>query len=396
MSKKLKVGMVGGAADSFMGKIHRAAIEATGSLELVCGAFGASRQSSFDAGKILEMPTERVYGTYRDMFRREAALPVEERMDFVTVIPPNTMHYPVAMSSIDAGFPMFCEKPFTSNLDEAVNLSRKQRESGLPYAIAMVYAAYPMLRKARELITVDKELGNLRKVVVNYLLGWMAPRLENAGNKHAGWRTDPRRCGGGGALIDLAIHCQYLSEWVTGLEITDLTADLRPSVPGRILDDDCTILARFGDNVHGVLMASQITTGRTDGISLEIIGDKAALLWVQNQPDKLILRDVSGKETILTGGTPAKKAETHQVPFGNDTAYLAALTDSYRDYIAYLLSVRAGKPKLPAIPNFMTIQEGLRSVAFVDAVLKNTAIPEEDEAPPAKWHPLIVPPVPDL
>ena len=194
------------------------------------------------------------------MFRREATLPEGERMDFVSILAPNAMHYPVAMSSIDAGFSVFSEKPFTCNLDEGLNLTRKQQASGLAYGIAMVYQGYPALQMARQLLLEEKTIGTIRKIVSRFPLGWMAQRLETAGNKQAGWRADPRRCGPAGCLADLGIHCFYLAEWLSGLAVSEVCADLRPTVAGRILDDDCSVLVRF-TGVRGAFPASQIATG---------------------------------------------------------------------------------------------------------------------------------------
>jgi len=385
MSNKKHVGMVGGGNESFMGSIHRAAIEQSGCVELVCGAFGSTRQSSFETGKALKIPTRRAYGTYRDMFRREATLPEEERMDFVVILAPNAMHYPVAMSSIDAGFPVFSEKPFTCNMDEALNLSRKQKHSGLAYGIAVVHAGYPMLQKARTLIQGDKALGTIRKVVTAYPLGWMAQRLETAGNKQAGWRADPRRCGPAGCLIDLGIHCLHLTEWVTGLSVSEVCADLRPSVAGRVLDDDCNMLVRFSTGARGVFLTSQVATGKNGGLSLEVYGDKGALSWTQSEPDRLVLRGLDGAEQLFTGGVAAASSTVvQQTPFGNNAAYIAALAATYR---AFAESLDAPKNKASSATDraagFVTIEEGLRAVAFVDAVLRNTTTPEEGVPIPA-------------
>ncbi|MEI7899613.1 MAG: Gfo/Idh/MocA family oxidoreductase [bacterium] len=398
MSKKTRIGMVGGGNESFMGNIHRAAIEQSGCVEMVCGAFGSTRQSSFETGKALKLPIRRAYGTYRDMFRREALLPEDERMNFVVILAPNAMHYPVAMSCIDAGFPVFSEKPFTCNMDEALNLTRKQQSRGFAYGIAVVHAGYPMLQQARALIQTDKALGTLRKIITAYPLGWMAQRLETAGNKQAGWRADPRRCGPAGCLIDLGIHCLHLTEWVTGLAVSEVCADLRPTVAGRILDDDCTVLVRFANGARGVFLSSQIATGRNDGLSIEVYGDKGALVWSQSEPDRLVLRKLDGSQQLFTGGVAAEPAPFVQpAPFGNNAAYIAALAATYRAFVEYLRTP-ANRPAATenADAGFVRIEEGLRAVAFVDAVIRNTATPEEGAPLPAKWMPFVVPVVPEL
>ncbi len=391
MSKLTRVGMVGGGLESFMGDIHRAAIEQSGVAELVCGAFGSTRHSSFEAGKRLNIPTRRAYGTYRDMFRREATLPAGERMDFVVILAPNTMHYPVAMSAIDANFPVFSEKPYTCNLDEALNLTRKLQNSGLAYGIAVIYPAYPALQKARALIQSDKALGNVRKVVSSFELGWMSQRLETAGNRQAGWRADPRRCGPAGALVDLGTHCLHLTEWVTGLSVSEVNADLRPTVAGRILDDDATVLVRFSSGARGVFLCSQVATGRKEGLSLHVYGDKASLSWSQSQPDSLLLRGLDGAAQSLAAGGVADAAPG---PFGHNAAYIAALADAYRSFATFIEAPRKAAQR-PGGLLFARVEEGLRAVTFVDTVLKNTQPPEEG-APLTKWSAFAVPPIPAL
>ena len=397
--------MIGGSTGSFMGEIHRKAIQQSGCLKLVCGAFGSTRNSSYETGKMLKMPTRRVYGTYRDMFRRENMLPADERMDFITIVTPNAMHYPIAMSALDAHFPIFSEKPFTCNMDEAMNLTRKQRMVGLHYGVSMAYPSYPMVRKAREMVLSGEGIGALRKLVVSYELGWMAPRLENAGNRQAGWRADPRRCGPAGCLADLCAHCFYLAEWLTGQKVSEVLGDLRPTVPGRVLDDDCTVIAKFESGLRGLFISSQIASGSGSGLAFKAIGDKATMEWSQQDPGLLRLRQVDGTETVLKADPPAQAIPVccSPTPYGDNEPYIQALAGAYKAF-ANDLAESQGKAREPATPAFyMTIDEGLRSVAFVDAVLKNTAVPlpqvDETKPPPppaTKWEPLTIPEIPTL
>ena len=387
--------MIGGGNDSFMGEIHRKAIKQTGCLSLVCGAFGSTRNSSYETGKRLGLPTRRVYGTYRELFRRERSLPVGERADFITIVTPNAMHYPISMSALDTRFPILTEKPFTCNLDEALNLLRKQQTNRIPYGICMVYPSYPMLQKARALIREKEALGIIRKIVVSYESGWMSPRLETAGNHQAGWRTDPRRCGAAGCLADLGSHCAYLAEWLTGLKLVEVCADLYSGVPGRIIDDDCTVMARFENGIHGVFLSSQIDTGSARGLCCKIIGDQASLVWRQSTPDLLQLTAQDGTVTLM--GDPAPSPESGSVPcpsapYGDNDGYLKALTETYRSFAAYVQS--GGKS--PA--RFMTVEEGLRSVVFVDAALRNGTEPpagaaqdEGDAQQKQKWESIEIP-----
>ena len=393
-NKKVRIGLVGGGQNSFIGKVHLAAMEKLGESELVCGAFGSTRHSSFESGKKLNLPIKRVYGTYRDMFKKERTVPAEDRMQMAVILTPNTMHYPIAMSAIDARFPIFSEKPFTSNLDEALNLSRRVRDEKLIYGIAIPYAGYPMLQKAYSLIHEDCALGNIRKVVVEYQLGWLAKRLETDGHKQASWRTDPRRCGPAGCLVDHASHCFYLAEWLTGLEVAELNTDLRSSIAGRMLDDDATVLVRFENGARGVFLTSQIATGEKPGISIKIFGDKAALVWHQSSPDQLQLRPVTGDAVSFNGGSAFKQLDDsgYPAPFGYEAAYIDALSESYRSFFEYLRNPKTGTDHVLFANAF---PRGLRTVTFIQTALQNT-VSRDEESGPEKWSKLVVPPIPSL
>ncbi len=392
-NERIRVGIVGGGEGSFIGKVHFQALEQSGQGEVVCGAFGSTRQSSFEFGKKLDLPLNRTYGTYRDMFRRERTVPAKERMQLTVILTPNTMHYPIAMSSIDARFPVFSEKPYTSNLDEALNLSRRVRDEKIIYGIAIPYAGYPMLQKAYSLIHDENIIGNIRKVVVEYELGWMAKRLETDEHKQASWRTDPRRCGPVGCMVDHASHCFYLTEWLTALEVCEVNADLHPSIPGRILDDDATVMAHLSNGARAVFLTSQIATGLKGGIGFRIYGEKASLEWKQCKPDTLLQRDYNGKKTTFNGGTPFKELDESgaPAPFGYEQAYIAALADCYKSFFTYL---RNPDMKTDDVV-FATAMRGLRAVTFIETVLKNTVTKDEDFQP-EKWSKLIVPPIPSL
>ncbi|MFO7937116.1 MAG: Gfo/Idh/MocA family oxidoreductase [Kiritimatiellia bacterium] len=392
-NERIRLGIVGGGENSFMGKVHLKALEQSGEGEIVCGSFGSTRHSSFESGKKLDLPLKRIYGTYRDMFRRERTVSAKERMQLTVILTPNTMHYPVAMSSIDARLPIFSEKPFTSNLDEALNLNRRVRDENIIYGIAVPYAGYPMLREAHRLIHDELAVGNIRKVVIEYQLGWMAKRLETDGHKQASWRTDPRRCGPVGCMVDHASHCFYIAEWLTGLEVTEINADLHASIAGRILDDDATVMARLSNGARAVFLTSQIATGLKDGIVVRIYGDKASLEWRQRCPDRLTKRNFEGREEIFSGGTAFKELDTsgEPAPFGYEQAYIDALADCYKSFFEYLRNPGMNTEDI----TFAPVSRGLRAVTFIETVLKNTLI-KEDEAQPEKWSRIVVPPVPSL
>jgi predicted dehydrogenase len=387
---KLKVAMVGGGLESFMGKIHRAAIEKSGCLELVCGAFGSTRQRSFEAGRALSLDPKRVYGVYRDMFRRESKMPPEDHVDLITVIAPNNMHYPVTMAAFDADLPVFSEKPMSCNMDEAQNLKRRTLMSTELYTTAYVHPFYPALEALREQVQAGA-IGNVRRIDVRYLHGWMGPRLETAGNRSAGWRVDPRRCGSGGAIYDLAGPCLLLAEWASGLSLTALSAGGRPAVAGRLLDDDVTILLRFDNGAMGSIIASQIAIGEASGMQLSIYGDKGAVHWTQATGNVWTLVDVEGnrKETKVKGAVvPTASPSRFVEPYGDDEAYIAALAEAYRDFAQLILASREGKPYTPRC---VGVDEALRVSTFNE--LASRSVNQSVETSPTKWMIFDVPKV---
>lgn len=387
---QLRVGMVGGGEESFMGRIHRLAIERSGCLELVSGAFGTTRQRSFETGKALNLSPKRTYGVYRDMFKREQALAPDEKIDFVTIIAPNNMHYPVTMAAFDAGFPVFTEKPITNNMDEALNLKRKAMMTGVLHTTCYTYPFYPAIIRMKKFIT-EGGVGSVRRIRASFPHGWMGVRLETAGNRGAGWRTDARRAGSGGAIVDLAGHCAFLAEHLTGLQITEVSADARPCVAGRMIDDDAAVLVHFDNGASGVFFASQIALGEADGIEIAIYGDKGSASWKQSEPEQWLFRDTEGALKMkTTAGPPATKGKNRfKEPYGDDEAYIDALTTAYRDFAALILGQQ--KKKKVATNNCVSIDDAIRIVAFTEAAVRNNTPPPDTE--PEKWTPVIVPDV---
>lgn len=388
--EKLKVAMVGGGLESFMGKIHRAAIEKSGCLELVCGAFGSTRQRSFEAGRALSLDPKRVYGVYRDMFRRESKMPPEDHIDLITVIAPNNMHYPVTMAAFDADLPVFSEKPMSCNMDEAQNLKRRTLMSTELYTTAYVHPFYPALVELRDKIQAGL-IGNIRRIDVRYYHGWMGPRLETAGNRSAGWRVDPRRCGAGGAIYDLAGPCLLLAEWTSGLSLTALSAGGRPAVAGRLLDDDVTVLLRFENGAMGSIAASQIAIGEANGMQLSIYGDKGAAYWTQATGNTWAFVDVEGKRTevvVKDAPVPTASPKRFAEPYGDDEAYIAALAEAYRDFAQTIIAVREGKDYMMRC---VGVDEALRVATFNE--LASRSVNQSVEASLTKWMVFDVPKV---
>lgn len=372
MKRILRIGMAGGGQGSMMGAVHRLAARLTGRYELVAGSFSSNRQKSYDSGKELELPVERVYGTYREMLKKEARLPPAERIDLVVITAPNNMHYPISMAALDAGFHILCERPMTTTLDEALNLRRKLREKGLRFCLTTSGIGFPMLIEARELLRAGR-VGEVRKAVVEYPQGWMATRLETAGNRQAGWRTDPRRAGPSGCLADVGAQGIDLMQFVTGLRVTQVCADMRICIPGRQLEDDGGVLLHLSNGAHGVLWASHICAGELNGLKLRIYGDKGTLIWDMARAGELLLHALNGQSEIRRVAGPELSrpaAAACWLPAGMPEGYLEALANIYQAFADDLALALNGKP-VPSHPAYPTIDDGARSVAFVDAVVRN-------------------------
>ena len=381
----MNIAMIGGGLESFMGPVHRRAIEKTGMLQITCGAFGSTRQSSFDCQEPFGLGVRDVFGSYRDLLRRQSRLPKEQRVAFATTVLPNTMHYPVAMMAMDCGVPVLAEKPFTCNIDEATNLARKARATGVPYRVAMVYPAYSMLLKARKLFR-DGVLGRVRRFVVSMQLGWMAGRVELEGNRQAMWRTDARRNGVGGVINDASCNCQFVLEYITGYRITDVCASARPCVAGRLIPDDATVLVRTDQGIDGVFLLSQVAAGHREGLVFEITGDTGSMRWCESNPGTLILVANDATKKVLTDKTAPGSIGGVDTPFVAGDAYVEALTRVYRDFADSLAGLtkksRSGEDSRIL---GMTIEEGVHSVAVSEAIIKSVTPVQEGQPPVPKW-----------
>src|SRR5690606_21580961 len=289
MKRKIRMGMVGGGRGAFIGAVHRMAAALDGQIELVCGAFSSNPERSRQSGEDLFLPPWRCYGTYEEMFVSEASLPEDQRMDFVSIVTPNHLHFEPAMMALQYGFHVVCDKPLCHTIEEALQLQDKDRESGLIFALTHNYTGYPMVKQARQMIA-HGELGNIRRVVAEYPQGWLSTALEASDQKQASWRTDPQRSGMAGAMGDIGTHAENLLEYITGLEIDSLCADLHTHVPGRRLDDDGSMLVRFTNGARGVLYASQISAGEENNLRIRVYGELGSLEWAQMEPNTLTVR----------------------------------------------------------------------------------------------------------
>ena len=372
---RLRMGLVGGGEGAFIGAVHRIAAELDGRIELVCGAFSSNPSRSKRFGQELyDLPPNRSYGTFNEMVTEELRLPAEERMHFVVIATPNHLHFPVAETSLQAGFHVVSDKPVTFDLGEARTLRALAAEKDLLFGLTHNYTGYPMVKEARELIKTGA-LGSIRRVIVEYIQGWLAERLETQGNKQAIWRTDPRFSGSAGCMGDIGTHGENLLEYVTGLEIDSLCADLTTFVPGRLLEDDGNVLLRFSNGARGVLLASQIAVGEENGLKLRVYGERASLEWVQTDPNSLVVRWPDRPfEVRRTGGPGVSEAATAatRLPAGHPEGFLEAFALLYRNFAAALEARLAGRDPTSEELDFPTIDDGVRGMAFIDAVVDSS------------------------
>jgi predicted dehydrogenase len=367
------MGMVGGGRGSFIGAVHRMAANLDGEIELVCGAFSSNPQRSKESGEDFYLPADRVYGSYEEMIRKEKELPEGKRMDFVSIVTPNHMHFPPAKLALENGFHVVCDKPMTLNMQEAKELKEIVDRTGLLFCLTHNYTGYPMVKEAREIVRSGK-LGKIRKVVVEYPQGWLSTLLEAAGVQQAEWRTDPARSGAAGCMGDIGTHAENLAEYITGLKITEMCADLTTFVEGRQLDDDGNVLLHFDNGAKGILHASQIANGEENSLNIRIYGEEGGLEWHQMEPNTLIHKSQSFRHIIRTGvGEQSEAARAHFRinPPGHPEGYLEAFANLYRNFAFTLRSTLKGEEPNPIYTDFPTAEDGVRGMAFIETVVKS-------------------------
>ncbi len=372
MNRKLRMGMVGGGTDAFIGAIHRLAAFMDNHIELVCGCFSVNPEISKASGKLYYLPENRVYETYQEMFEKEAQLPEGERMDFVSIVTPNFVHFAPAMMALDNGFNVVLDKPITFTLDEALKLKEKINETGLTFALTHTYSGYPAVKHAKQMIA-DGKLGKIRKIYVEYPQGWLSSKLEDTGNPQASWRTDPKRSGKAGCMGDIGTHAHHLAEYMTGLKVTELCAELNVFVPNRLLDDDGAVLMRFDNGARGVLMATQIASGEENAIRIRIYGDKGGIDWEQMEPNTLTVKGLGQPTQILRVGTSldsAIAAHNTRTPGGHPEGYLEAFANIYRNFATTVMAKMDGVKPTPEMLDFPGVEDGIRGMQFIDAVVE--------------------------
>ncbi|MEX2601611.1 MAG: Gfo/Idh/MocA family oxidoreductase [Balneolaceae bacterium] len=374
MSRKIRMGMVGGGIGAFIGDVHRKAAALDGQIEFVCGAFSSNPERSKKTGKQLYLPPDRVYGTFEEMFEKEKALPEGERMDFVSIVTPNHVHFPPAKMALENGFHVVCDKPMTVNMKEAKELASLVEKTGLTFALTHNYTGYPMVKQAREMVKKGA-LGKIRKVVVEYPQGWLATKLEESDNKQASWRTDPKKAGPAGAMGDIGTHAENLAEYITGLKITELCADLTAFVDGRTLDDDGNILLRLEKGAKGVLHASQISVGEENNLKIFVYGENGGLEWHQQEPNTLLVKHLDKPMQVYrTGlGYLGETAAAHtRIPAGHPEGFLEAFANIYRNVARTLQSRINGETPDPMYTDFPDVHDGVRGIAFLETVIASS------------------------
>ena len=374
--------MAGGGPGAFIGDVHRRAALLDGGVELVAGAFSSDARRSREKGRELLLDPARVYGSLDELIERERRLPAGERVDFVSVVTPNHLHFPMAAALLEAGVHVVCDKPMTFDAAEARRLKGVVERSGRVFAVTHNYTGYPMVKLARDLAR-GGELGRLRKVVVEYPQGWLATPLERTGVKQAAWRTDPARSGAAGCIGDLGTHAENLAEYVTGRRITELAADLTTFVDGRRLDDDGAVLVRFEGGARGVLFASQVSVGEENGLALRVYGARRGLRWRQEAPNTLQVTALDGPEETWSrghahvAGTSPAAARATRLPAGHPEGFCEAFANVYANVCDTIRARIRGVEPDPLALDFPTVDDGLRGMLFLDAVVASAASGEK-------------------
>ncbi|MFN5089312.1 MAG: Gfo/Idh/MocA family protein [Bacteroidota bacterium] len=372
MRRKIRMGMVGGGRGAFIGGVHRMAAALDGHIDLVCGAFSSDSEKSRLSGQDLYLPEDRVYDSYSQMILTEKELPLGVRMDFVSIVTPNHMHFGPAKMALENGFHVVCDKPLCLSIKEAEELVDLVNKTGLIFALTHNYTGYPMVKQAKAMIRKGA-LGHIRKVVVEYPQGWLSTLLEaDANAKQAIWRTDPNQSGAAGSMGDIGTHAENLAEYITGLKISEMCADLSIFVPGRKLDDDGNVLLRFENGAKGVLHASQICNGEENNLNIRVYGEKGGIAWRQMEPNTLTVIYQDKPSTIYRTGWAGleREAIAHtRIPAGHPEGYLEAFANIYRNFAFCIQARLSGEEVDPLYTDFPSIEDGLRGMNFVEKVV---------------------------
>ncbi len=366
--------MVGGGPDAFIGDVHRKAACLDGGVELVAGCFSRTPEKSRQMADVLYLNKSRCYDSWKAMLEGELAMPEGKRIDFVSIVTPNDGHFPVAKASLEAGFHVVMDKPMTYDLKQALALRRIVRKSGKIFALTHNYTGYPMVKLARDLVRLEK-IGKVLKIIVQYPQGWLINPIEREGAKQAEWRTDPKRSGAAGCMGDIGTHAENLAEYITGLRMTEICADLGTLVEGRQLDDDGNCLVHFEDGARGLLFASQICVGELNALRISVHGTQGGLSWKQEEPNHLDVYGADGtihtyrRGTDAVGALSEAAARATRLPFGHPEAFYEAFANIYKNATDTMRAVIEGRVPTELELDFPNVEDGIRGMQFIETVV---------------------------
>lgn len=370
--------MIGGGEGSFIGAVHRIAANLDGQIQLVCGCFSSNPANSKATGQSLFLPDSRIYPTYQEMIEKESLLPEGERMDFVSIVTPNHVHFDPAMMALDHGFHVALDKPATCTLDEAKLLRQKVKETGRLFLLTHTYTGYPMVKEAR--LRVQRgDLGKIRRIYVEYPQGWLYDDCAGT-NKQASWRVDPSRSGKAGCMGDIGTHAFNLAEYITGLEAEEICAELNTFVPGRLLDDDGAAMIRYKGGARGMLTATQIAAGVENDLNIRIFGEKGGLEWHQEEPNTMIMRWPDRPAEIVrtsNGYMSPLAAHNSRTPGGHPEGYLEAFANLYRNFALALQAILSGQEPKAEWLDFPSMEEGVRGMQFIETMVASDSDTEK-------------------
>lgn len=374
MNRKLRMGMIGGGKDAFIGAVHRLAMNMDGQCELVAGTLSVNPEVAIASGKELFLDDSRIYTDYKVMLQKEAAMPEDKRLDFISIVTPNFVHFEPAMMALENGFNVIIEKPVTFTLEQAKQLKEKLIETGLHLMLCHTYTGYPMVKQAKQLLK-NGTLGKIRKVYVEYPQGWLSTFLEGTGQAQASWRTDPKKSGKAGSMGDIGTHAFNLAEYVTGLQVTQICAGLNIVVEGRLLDDDGAAFLKFDNGATGVLMATQIAAGEENAVKIRVYGEKGGLEWKQEDANTLLVKWLDKPTEIYrTGAAYNSSFAMHntRIPTGHPEGYLEAFANLYRNFTLTLKAKMNGTAPQEEWTDYPGIEEGIRGMAFIENVVASS------------------------
>ena len=370
-TRRIRLGMVGGGEGAFIGAVHRIAARLDDQYELVAGALASTPEKSKRSGEALGLAPDRIYPDFTAMAKAEAARP--DGIEAVSIVTPNHMHAPIARAFLEAGIHVICDKPLTTTLKEAKALRTAVEKSGRVFALTHNYTGYPMVRQAREMVRAGK-LGAIRIVQVEYPQDWLTERLEATGQKQAEWRTDPARSGAGGCIGDIGTHAYNLADFITGLPVAELSAELTTFVPGRALDDNVQIMLRYANGARGSLWASQVAPGNENDLAIRLYGEKGGLAWRQVNPNYLTYTPFGQPPQTIgraaAGAGPAA-ARVSRIPAGHPEGYLEGFATLYSEIAQAIMAARTGG-KPPEDVLFPTVEDGVKGVAFIEAAVASS------------------------